>query len=76
MRLSSHMSLDDLHRAFVAEAEQTWGADRIPELAEGLEAIAQQAYLLLQVPLVALDPQPDTSGWYQGIESQPGEHPV
>jgi hypothetical protein len=65
------MSLDELHRAFVAEAEQTWGADRMPDLAEGLEAIAQQAYLLLQAPLVALDPQPDMSGWYLGIESHP-----
>jgi hypothetical protein len=74
MRLTSQMSLDELHQAFVSEAEQTWGADRMPELTEGLEAIAQQAYLLLQAPLGALDPQPDMSGWVLGVESLPGEH--
>jgi hypothetical protein len=70
MQLTRQMTPDDVHHAFVVEAEQTWGAERMPELAEGLAAIAQQAYLLLQSPLQALDAEPDTPGWSPRREAE------
>jgi hypothetical protein len=62
MQFRSGRSKEEFLADLTAEAERTWGAARLPALAETLETAAGALWRMAQVPFEPLGGEPDFIG--------------